>query len=60
MNAIIKLLLVCGIFICTAFSCEKMPEKSDKENYNSGKIILFTCGGTVIQLINTNQMIGEQ
>jgi hypothetical protein len=59
MNAIIKLLLVCGIFICTAFSCEKISEKSEKENYSSGEIIVFTCGGTVIQFINTNQMIGE-
>ncbi len=61
MNAIIKLLLVCGIFICTAFSCEKISEKiSEKgENYSSGEIIKITCGGIVLQFINTDEIIGE-
>lgn len=59
MNAIIKLLLICGIFICTAFSCEKISEKPEKETYSSGEIIKFTCGGIVLQFINTDEIIGE-
>ncbi len=59
MNAIFKLLLVFGIFICMAFSCEKISEKSEKENYSSGQIIKITCGGIVLQFIHADEIIGE-
>jgi len=59
MNAIVKILLVCGIFICMAFSCEKISEKSEKEDYSSGEIIKITCGGIVLQFIHADEIIGE-
>jgi len=63
MKSIVKLLLVCSIFVSLAFSCEKITEKAEKkaekENYFSGKIIKFTCGGTVLQFINTAEIFGE-
>jgi len=57
MNAIIRLLIVYSIFNM-AFSCEKITEKSS-EIYSTGKIIKITCGGTVLQFIDTDEIIGE-
>lgn len=59
MKKIKTILFLCGIIAITAFTCEKISEKSEKENYFSGKIIVFTCGGTVLQFINTDDIIGE-
>ncbi|MFA5817754.1 MAG: hypothetical protein WC854_00560 [Bacteroidales bacterium] len=56
MKKIKTILFLCGIIAITAFTCEKM---SEKDNYSSGKIIKHTCGGTVLQFINTDDIIGE-
>lgn len=63
MKSIAKLLLVCFVFTSLTYNCEKITVEdgriADKENYFPGKIIKHTCGGTVLQLINSNDTIGE-
>jgi len=59
MKAILKIIALCGIIVLTAFSCEKNSDESDKDDYMSGRIIKITCGGTVVQFIDTSQTIGE-
>jgi hypothetical protein len=58
MQSTIKLLFFWSILVNLAFSCEKITEKSTIE-CSSGKIIKNTCGGTVLQFIKTNEIIGE-
>jgi len=58
MKTILKILFICGIIVLTAFSCEKNSDESDKDDYLSGRIIKITCGGTVVQFIDTSQTIG--
>ena len=56
MKTILKLLILSGVFICSGNSCEKI---SQKDTSFTGRIIKYTCGGTVIQFIKTDLDIGE-
>jgi hypothetical protein len=55
MKTIIMLLLIFGIY--AAFGCDYKSEII-KENNSYGKILEITCGGTVIQFLES-ELIGE-
>lgn len=50
------LILLCGIHAIIAFSCNKENEFE----CSTGKIIEITCGGTVVQFLVKEQIIGEE
>lgn len=63
MKPLFKLLFISVISIILASGCEKTIEKAEEEeeieNFSSCKIIKHTCSGTVLQLLNSNDSIGE-
>ena|SRR5664279_911671 len=56
MKTFIKLLIIFGILFCSAISCKKIPQK---ETSFTAKILLLSCGGTVIQFLDTDSIVGE-
>ena len=59
MNTLVRLYVSVGFIFITAYSCEKIPKGLYADEYISGKIIQITCGGTVVQLVDTNKIVGE-
>lgn len=56
---LLRNLLFFGFLSSGIIFCSKNPEQNLNPTNFSGKIIEMTCGGTVIQFINTDSLIGE-
>ncbi|MEI6048443.1 MAG: hypothetical protein WCS03_06055 [Bacteroidota bacterium] len=56
MKTFIKLLIILGIVFSSAVCCKKIPQK---ETSSTAKIILLSCGGTVIQFLDSDSIVGE-
>lgn len=59
MKVAFKFRLIFCILFCIGFCCKKIQQIPPKETFFTGKILLYSCGGTVIQFLTPDSLVGE-